>query len=601
MTTRSASAGCCCGSKTSCDCPKCTGLECLERPRFFAGQLLTETELNSQQDYVRAKNRLQNLHLHGWGVVCGLEVVCHECEGWVTVSPGYAIDPCGEDIIVCQEHPLNVIEMIRECKQARRRRRRADCEPRRPFDERRGKEVEEHWCITLSYAEKEARPTTALRRDSCGQCGCGPAGRCSCSCHGKDKGNKDKCRKSDRRAEVRSGVGKTVASCEPTRILETYCLDICEAPEDFCKHFESEAEKAWKGKFSACIDGLKKTFSRAPLTSVATLGDLQFDRLNINTNLGISRDQLTTGILHNSYCEVYDFLRELFRRNPGNAHCALIDRLDELDCPPPRSDESVDQYISVIRQPSQQLLGYLVIYLLDCFCWAAQPPCAPCCPGEDELILACLTVRGDKIEHICNFSCRRYAGAFPPTLWGIHLGPWMPILGKVLEWVCCGDLLDRILGKLKLSKTMRQLARYGAEDNFARPRHLYNRAQDFDLEEILGPSSGESLNLAALADGSVEAATAVAGEHGVELTVREVESVPPLTFLRALPAAGRGDRLVVYARQGQVLGFARPESATATLIAQDEELRTIKAELQALKAEIGRGAGRKPGKKSGKR
>ncbi len=31
----------CCGQKTSCECPKCTGLECLERPRFFAGQLQT--------------------------------------------------------------------------------------------------------------------------------------------------------------------------------------------------------------------------------------------------------------------------------------------------------------------------------------------------------------------------------------------------------------------------------------------------------------------------------------------------------------------------------------------------------------------------------
>ena len=29
-----------------CVCPACGGLECLERPRYFAGQLLTEAELN---------------------------------------------------------------------------------------------------------------------------------------------------------------------------------------------------------------------------------------------------------------------------------------------------------------------------------------------------------------------------------------------------------------------------------------------------------------------------------------------------------------------------------------------------------------------------
>ena len=70
--------------------------------RFFAGQLLTESELNTEQAYVIAKNRLHNRYLHGWGVVCGLEVVC-ACEGFVHVKSGYAIDPCGNDIIVCKD------------------------------------------------------------------------------------------------------------------------------------------------------------------------------------------------------------------------------------------------------------------------------------------------------------------------------------------------------------------------------------------------------------------------------------------------------------------------------------------------------------------
>src|SRR5688500_7307882 len=68
-------------------CPVCPGLECQCRPRYFAGQLLTEEELNAEQQYVIKKNRLHNLYLHGSGVVCGLEVVCHpNCEGWVRVG-----------------------------------------------------------------------------------------------------------------------------------------------------------------------------------------------------------------------------------------------------------------------------------------------------------------------------------------------------------------------------------------------------------------------------------------------------------------------------------------------------------------------------------
>jgi hypothetical protein len=90
-----------------CGCPVCQGLRCMERPRYFAGQLLTETELNSEQEYVRAKQRLHNRYLHGSGVVCGLQVVCSDCDGWVTIKEGYAIDPCGNDVIVCADHDFN--------------------------------------------------------------------------------------------------------------------------------------------------------------------------------------------------------------------------------------------------------------------------------------------------------------------------------------------------------------------------------------------------------------------------------------------------------------------------------------------------------------
>src|SRR4051794_11097185 len=111
------------GTKTKkakcCKCPACQGLECLERPRYFAGQLLTEAELNSEQAYMLAKNRLHNRYLHGWGVVCGLAVVCSNCEGWVRINEGYALDPCGNDVIVCKARDFNLIEAIHKCIEAR--------------------------------------------------------------------------------------------------------------------------------------------------------------------------------------------------------------------------------------------------------------------------------------------------------------------------------------------------------------------------------------------------------------------------------------------------------------------------------------------------
>src|SRR6266496_6842089 len=61
-------------------CPACGGLECLCRPRFFAGQLLSEEDLNRLDHYIVEKNKLHNRYLHGWGVVCGLDVVCNPCD-----------------------------------------------------------------------------------------------------------------------------------------------------------------------------------------------------------------------------------------------------------------------------------------------------------------------------------------------------------------------------------------------------------------------------------------------------------------------------------------------------------------------------------------
>jgi hypothetical protein len=61
--------------------------------------------------------RFHNKHLHGWGIVCGLEVVCGP-DGPsgprenVTVNPGYAIDCEGDDVILEKAAVLNIFDMI---------------------------------------------------------------------------------------------------------------------------------------------------------------------------------------------------------------------------------------------------------------------------------------------------------------------------------------------------------------------------------------------------------------------------------------------------------------------------------------------------------
>jgi len=85
------------------------------RPRFFAGQLLTEDDLSLLVDYVAGKDRLHNRMVSGPGVVCGLEVTCDSCGGGtVVVRPGHALDCCGNDIVLPCKEKVDVQALVRE-------------------------------------------------------------------------------------------------------------------------------------------------------------------------------------------------------------------------------------------------------------------------------------------------------------------------------------------------------------------------------------------------------------------------------------------------------------------------------------------------------
>src|ERR1051325_4252758 len=122
------SGGCGCGSSVQAGLCSCGDVGCntcrnqgFVRPRFFAGQLLTEEDLQKLIDYTVAKNRLHNQRLWGDGVVCGLEVGCNPCGGGkVTVNPGYALDCCGNDLVLSCPLELDINAMVRDLKRSLR-------------------------------------------------------------------------------------------------------------------------------------------------------------------------------------------------------------------------------------------------------------------------------------------------------------------------------------------------------------------------------------------------------------------------------------------------------------------------------------------------
>lgn len=83
-------------------------LRYLSRNRFFAGKILTAEDLQLEQEYLREKLKRHNRHLHGFGVVFGLEV--SKGSGGVLISLGLAIDCEGNEIVVAEPMGLSLPE-----------------------------------------------------------------------------------------------------------------------------------------------------------------------------------------------------------------------------------------------------------------------------------------------------------------------------------------------------------------------------------------------------------------------------------------------------------------------------------------------------------
>jgi hypothetical protein len=410
-----------------CCCPACVGLECLERTRYFSGQLLTEADLNNEQSYWLAKSRLHNRYLHGWGVVCGMQVVCSECDGWVTVKPGYAIDPCGNDIIVCADQPFNVVKAINECCTPKPA---SNCAPLRAAPPDTCKDAQQKWCITIEYQEQQSRMVAPLKqatpksgRCSCGgikgSCGCG----CGCGCgggsNGSSHGSSGKCTCSSTQTQTATAV--PTGACEPTRINEGFRL--CVIPLTPTEVTRGPLPGTAAYEIQQCAQVIQQLISQVP-------------KLDPNDPNAIRDPQLAFAAV----CNFVTTVRQYFA-GIAMTRCDVLDKLSQLSVPPPPPNPTT-AYIDQTLRPFLDNLGQLVFpALLDCICMAFIPPCPPD-PCDDRLCLACVTVQGGKIIDICLFGCRHQLVTFHTLYY------WLSIVGldRVLaalkggfELICCGE------------------------------------------------------------------------------------------------------------------------------------------------------------------
>ncbi len=634
-----------------CGCPVCQGLRCMERPRYFAGQLLTETELNSEQEYVRAKQRLHNRYLHGSGVVCGLQVVCSDCDGWVTIKEGYAIDPCGNDVIVCADHDFNVIDYIHQCQQDRRRRN--DCTPVRTPPPQNCDE-EETWCIYLTYVEQEARPVTALRNTKSSGCTCGGSCNGSCTCgNGSSKAT---------RVSTTATRTSTALACEPTRIFETYQVGM-EKQCDSCgidwRDLLVRVPQTNDNRVSPLLQVLMGLIQNTNFddTLLAKLtGCFQTITEFVTNRLPTSKfaDLYPAAVVtpsdaynnapgakpYDQYSAARQFYRavcDLYIKNPVGVRCELASRLKEIDLPAPMTDEGTWLYASRLQTGVYDTFALLLQYLLDCICYNLLPSC-PTTTYDDRVPLACVTVRDDTIVSICNFSCRQYAGAFPTLFYWLSALPIIPVISTAVRALCCApDLVSRVPAPKPTPQPQPQpnpnqpigvvvgvQPQAVAGDAAPQPKasfmgsDLQNMLADLDpdftlrrsllesdfaLPKMLGGNFARSISgifggnpmaqarpdavsIAPLVGQPAEVVNQTLNQANVAVVERQVDAYtlpadakPAAAFLNA------GDRVVVYRRGDQVVGFGSYD-VSAELAAKDAELSGIRDQLAAMRAEI---------------
>ncbi len=415
-------------------CPDCGGLECLCRPRFFAGQLLSEQDLNRLDHYITEKHKLHNRHLFGSGVVCGLEVTCAPCDsGFVNVSPGYALSPCGEDIVVCKQDMVNICALIARC----RTDTEPDCSPYRGQDN--CGDVIEDWILSLRYAESPSRGITPLTGAGQG-CGCSCAGPCTgkcggpasrgggCSCGGGPScscGSAVGIAQGPSLAQPRLNRGAP-PSCEPTVTCETYRYDVFRAPlaepsqpqgeQTGIAGVFAQLEGDMMANIACCIKQLEASLPAAP-------GDVT----------AITAAQVNAWFQWG--CQMRTALANYFVRT-GGTDCEALAKLQAIVIPSPAQPLAAFQ-----AAMEQAVLQFALIYIeavIACFCSNALPPCPP---AEDPRVpLALVKVRkGDcHVVSVCDWTpLRKHVLTFPTLEYWFGFIPIARLLHEAMHKVCC--------------------------------------------------------------------------------------------------------------------------------------------------------------------
>ena len=334
----------------------CCDLVCFERPQYHCGHLLTDADLSLQVRYLVEKNKLRNRALHGHGVVCGLKLTCDpHCTGHIILHDGYAIDDCGNDIVVCEKEQFDVIGALRAKRLIHAEHRRDPCEP-----EWEGREcrIKECFHIIICYNEEDCEYETPFQ----------------------------------------TGCATSPQDCVPTRTRETFRVEVTDRlPEE-------------KGYLDWLEERLKHCFRLFRDSPVGRIMKQEAHRLRAIIECRPCKDREE----RRCHCELFRLLRghfvELMKHCPDELDCCLIHEVECLHCPEWDRDEYEKQICACFCRLFESMLRYQYDCVLSdlVFCCIETP--RTCCVvlGSVEIVDGCLV-------RVCN-TPRRYVWSFANLL-----------------------------------------------------------------------------------------------------------------------------------------------------------------------------------------
>lgn len=492
----------------------CCNLVCFDRPNYFCGHLLTDSDLTLQQKYVIEKNKLYHRTIDGYGIVCGLKLTCDcDCKGNVMVHDGFAIDDCGNDLVVCSPTRFDVIGALKRKGLLVTDHEEDDCEPGR-YKSRC--EIKQCFYVTICYSETESEFETPFQSS----CTSGPK------------------------------------TCLPTRTHEGVRFDVTDKPPRNVSCLDS-LEKQIKECFKVnCDSPVGLVIKQYADDLLYIFGDWQEER----------KERIEP-------CELFCLLRAYFlnhlKTNPDQFNCNLFDEVSCLSCPRNRDDEARNRdrgerkriHREEQRESFRKLLYYVQRYQYDCvfgdLIFSCQMPCEANC-----LVLGTVEVLNGKLVRVCN-TPRKYLWA-PANLMQVLIYETMTgglASGDASEDKkvrCCPDYRNfdplYFLTEFRVSQCARGDAAASSIQAFREVSQSLHRSFDFTDSMAISPSlfskvRPDDQKLA-------ENWKAVEALFGISSSVAELQSaglsaLTPSQALQAHALLRRNDSVVAYRSEGE--------------------------------------------------